>query len=463
MLARLKNAWIALAATPLAFFGLGFHKAWMYLSVPEFSTDFLGIVSMRIVFDLTCAVAALCLGALALKLPSEIMRRIAFPLAVGLQIGSAMLSLVAHTLAPDSALVPTLASAAGASGIVTMALLWTDLYASFNPARVALYYSGSIVFGNLLCFSLESNVPPRLSIIMMALPACTALCYKASLKRKGEERPFENLRADTSFIPWKAILFIAVYAFAHGVSIATQQHLSFLEKLPVYLPTLVVLAAVLLDAKRFNFETVYRMAFPLMVCGFLLVAAMPGLDGQVSSFLITASYTAAEILIVLIICSMAYRSAVSAFFLFGIMKAFQYFAKTLGMGFGSMLETMQAHSTASAVTTVVVILMVVGASMLLFSERNVFSNWGANASLRCTNGGGSETDQAAVRIEALAESYALTQRETEVLFLMAQGKTVAGIGKDMFIAEGTVKAHIQHIYQKLDVHSRKELLKLLGR
>lgn len=32
----------------------------------------------------------------------------------------------------------------------------------------------------------------------------------------------------------------------------------------------------------------------------------------------------------------------------------------------------------------------------------------------------------------------------------------------MFIAESTVKVHVRHIYQKLDVHSRKELTRLLG-
>ena len=48
-----------------------------------------------------------------------------------------------------------------------------------------------------------------------------------------------------------------------------------------------------------------------------------------------------------------------------------------------------------------------------------------------------------------------------MLHLLAQGKTNAEIGQDMFIAEGTVKAHVQHIYQKLDVHSHKELFALL--
>ena len=45
---------------------------------------------------------------------------------------------------------------------------------------------------------------------------------------------------------------------------------------------------------------------------------------------------------------------------------------------------------------------------------------------------------------------------------MAEGKTNHGISQDMFIAESTVKVHVQHIYQKLGIHSRKELARLLG-
>lgn len=37
------------------------------------------------------------------------------------------------------------------------------------------------------------------------------------------------------------------------------------------------------------------------------------------------------------------------------------------------------------------------------------------------------------------------------------------IANEMFIAVGTVKAHIQHVYQKLGIHTRKELLELIGK
>ena len=51
---------------------------------------------------------------------------------------------------------------------------------------------------------------------------------------------------------------------------------------------------------------------------------------------------------------------------------------------------------------------------------------------------------------------ALTPREREVLRLLAQGYDNHAIAAALYITEGTVKLHVKHIYEKLDVHSRHE-------
>jgi len=50
----------------------------------------------------------------------------------------------------------------------------------------------------------------------------------------------------------------------------------------------------------------------------------------------------------------------------------------------------------------------------------------------------------------------LTDRELAVLKLVAAGRTNKEIAEELFVAEGTVKAHVASIYQKLGVHSRVE-------
>ena len=60
-----------------------------------------------------------------------------------------------------------------------------------------------------------------------------------------------------------------------------------------------------------------------------------------------------------------------------------------------------------------------------------------------------------VAIAQARDLYGLTAREEEILCLLAQKKTVPTIAADMFLAQGTVKAHVQHIYQK-DGHSQPQ-------
>jgi DNA-binding NarL/FixJ family response regulator len=49
---------------------------------------------------------------------------------------------------------------------------------------------------------------------------------------------------------------------------------------------------------------------------------------------------------------------------------------------------------------------------------------------------------------------ALSARETEVLRLVARGLTNADIGRELFIAEATVKTHLLRTFAKLDVADR---------
>jgi len=49
---------------------------------------------------------------------------------------------------------------------------------------------------------------------------------------------------------------------------------------------------------------------------------------------------------------------------------------------------------------------------------------------------------------------ALTAREREVLALIGQGKTNVEIAAELFVGEGTVKTHINHVFTKLQLRDR---------
>ena len=48
----------------------------------------------------------------------------------------------------------------------------------------------------------------------------------------------------------------------------------------------------------------------------------------------------------------------------------------------------------------------------------------------------------------------LTEREREVLVLVAEGLSAPAIGKRLHLAPGTVKTHLGHLYEKLGVSDR---------
>lgn len=61
----------------------------------------------------------------------------------------------------------------------------------------------------------------------------------------------------------------------------------------------------------------------------------------------------------------------------------------------------------------------------------------------------------------LANRSSLASRETEVLLLLARGRSIPYIAETLYVTENTAKTYRQRIYAKLGVHSKQELLDLV--
>lgn len=61
----------------------------------------------------------------------------------------------------------------------------------------------------------------------------------------------------------------------------------------------------------------------------------------------------------------------------------------------------------------------------------------------------------------LARTCGLSLRERDVLYLMATGITGKEIAARLTLSYNTVKSHIRHIYDKLDVHRKQDLVDLI--
>lgn len=66
-------------------------------------------------------------------------------------------------------------------------------------------------------------------------------------------------------------------------------------------------------------------------------------------------------------------------------------------------------------------------------------------------------------VESVAREHRLTPRERDVLELLARGRSAPFIAESLSISLSTTKGHIKHVYAKLGVSGKQELLSLLER
>jgi LuxR family transcriptional regulator, maltose regulon positive regulatory protein len=69
-----------------------------------------------------------------------------------------------------------------------------------------------------------------------------------------------------------------------------------------------------------------------------------------------------------------------------------------------------------------------------------------------------ERDEAGAGSRAAALPEPLSERELEVLVLIAAGKSNRKIATELFLTVGTVKTQAKNVYRKLGAHSRTEAL-----
>lgn len=106
------------------------------------------------------------------------------------------------------------------------------------------------------------------------------------------------------------------------------------------------------------------------------------------------------------------------------------------------------------------VFIVVSCSLLLVQEKD-FSNARVFAELCSLPKSSTTTDSVKDRAHEVAKAFDLSNREEEVLCYLSMGRTRGYIAETLFISESTVASHSKRIYQKLSVHSKRELMDLV--
>jgi DNA-binding CsgD family transcriptional regulator len=464
------SAWFdslkAFGTAPLFFFGLGIYRAWIELIYvrPLIETPAHQIAGHD-VYDISM-IAILVLCALFAKRIVPLFRKKALTwICLLLMTGGTLLSLLsAHALFLATPVPAFLAAICAGLGTGLIILCWSELYGCLNPLRVAFFYSGSLIFAALIILLFKGLVESYYNMGILLLPALSLFFLYRSYTHIDPENLPRQSWSSFSF-PWKPTALMAIYGFAYGMQETRLYiHSGPHSSLGAVLAAAIVFLGIVLIPSRFNMSVTYRVALPLMVCGLLLIPSFSFLSEEIANLCISMSFTSFSILTMLILSSITYRFGVGAVWLFGIERGVRALFMLLGRYTSSFLSSGTLSGILDqTILTAIVATLVVAATLLLLSEKELVSKWGITLLGSKQDNSDAFMQQALVETcSRIGKEYGLSSREEEVLLLLARQLSLASIEKELFIAQGTVKAHIRHIYGKLGIHTRKEMFEILG-
>lgn len=453
---------------PVFFLGVGVYRAWIEITyVGSFVSFPTAMFAGQDVFDISIVFILLIIAMLSKRLGTLFSRSAAYWLScVLLTLSTAGIFVcfwqtqLAQALAWPCAIL-------GGFGIGILIAMWSEVYSCLNPLRVAFYYSASIITAALIIYIFRGFAMPWLSVMTLCLPILSLIFMLTSYRTIPESNLPVSPHNSFSF-PWKPSLLMAVYGLAFGLR-EVELYASGCGPHSAFGTVAVagfVLVGVLIQGEHFDFAWIYRIGLPLMIGSFLLLPSFGVTNTQVSGFCASASYAAFSILTMLILANISYRYGVSALWLFGFERGIRLLFIFLGRQVEANFNIFDIFGPShDLIINILIALMVLAMSLILYSERDLSSSWGVTY-LKGNNSLASKAIQQrqelSSRCSDLARQNRLSQREEEVLLLLAQRKTIAAIERELFIANGTAKAHVRHIYGKLGVHTRDELFEILG-
>ncbi|MCB7037614.1 helix-turn-helix transcriptional regulator [Eggerthella sinensis] len=335
--------------------------------------------------------------------------------------------------------------------------------ALFTCAGVCLY----IVVGLLpaeLAVPCAAALPIAAAFSLMVKPSsegCDGERAKVEVGAATAGAGTLSLREAVRYAPMRLFVVVALIYFAYGVvrtgSILDGVLVSVGNDylLSVVCPALATVSATLIVflARRFNTATVFYIALPTMALVSLIPLAGDPLLMVVAHVVVSFGTELISTLALFFILDSVRKTGVPALFGLGVLS----FAHMVGTACGQVFAE---HAVDQTAMTVAILIMLLSAALVVMGGAPGFTLGAADA--RGADGGTAEPrDDRLARIERAAHASGLSARETEILMLWGTGHTSAFIEQQLFISKNTVKTHLAHIYAKMQVTSKEELLQRL--
>lgn len=334
---------------------------------------------------------------------------------------------------------------------------------------------GLCVAGGILCSYLIRGVlaflPPSISVVIFIVAPLLSLALAAAPAKKllqqirSEEPPAQlAITQPSSFLPYGHQLFICLLLFriAYGFAMTLDE----VDGAPLFtpyalIPVIIVAALIFARSKPLNPDTLFRASFLLVIAGFLLLAVPFTEKHAVVNTLLMGGVGCFDILFWFVLISLGAKNPSGSLQVFAWGLAVNSFGVIIGANLGRF-----ANGYYGTDSPTVALLAVVSAFLFIFYAVVILRKFSFEETIA-----GVHSEQAPVshieaslldeRCEEISEEYRLTAREKEVFNLLARGRNGRFIQDELVVSYNTVKAHVKHIYAKLDIHTQQELIDMV--
>ena len=364
-------------------------------------------------------------------------------------------------------------------GFSWMCILWGRAFTRLNEEQVEFLILGSSVVTTLCAFIVPSLTGFVAAVTVTLLPVISGVLLAYAERSKGaSEAQAWTVVPSHAVEKGRGRSFRRVLGCVLVVLAAAYFVLGFLDAGLAFQDTSVpevtdsfdiatfvgssigaVLAlATMRFAVRIDMATLFRWLTPVMMLGVCL-AVQPGawtLEG--SDAITSAADVCIQAIAYLYFVTLAKKGELDIALGIGLGQGF--------IQFGVLVGNVAASAAASALGSSAILATPAGFALILllaFATALLPASESLRA-LRSLDERSSSPEDGIDRavIRAMRE-YGLSAREGEVLGYLARGRSQPYIQEALYLSKSTISTHVKHIYRKMDVHSKQELLNTLDR
>ncbi len=353
-------------------------------------------------------------------------------------------------------------SSAWATGLFTVALSTLP-----TGRSVLLVTAGGAVLSRAAGLLIPAGCPVAAACAILAVCTIAPLALVQGIAdpslaciRQGGGIAMRDLKGFAPFAPLVLCMFLMAVASGYAIAF-NQQNDAPVVNLVGDAIVAVVFVGLLAASPRKSEDLLFTLSVLLVVAGYLVAPYELVSAGGFANALLGAGRDCFHLLLWILLAFVGRRNLFMLLPVVGFVRA----ASSLGTDVGAVVghATNRLIASDPQLASIVASVMLFGFVAVLWTSFRRFSFTDAVNEVRLVTspeieGIGSRIDDAC---RVLGKQCGLTPRETEILVLLAKGRDGKFVAEKYVLSYQTVKTHIKHLYAKLSIHSRQELISLV--